>query len=41
MNSGSSSDPIDDARPEAAWMISSKAGRAAHGPSWPKPVAAA
>ena len=33
--------PTTSARPEAAWMISSKAGRARCGPSWPKPVATA
>ena len=38
---GSSSVPIAAAKPEAAWMISSKAGRARQGPSWPKPVAVA
>ena len=38
---GSSSLPIAEAKPELACITSSKAGRAAHGPSWPKPVAAA
>ena len=38
---GSSSVPMAEAKPEAAWMISSKAGRARQGPSWPKPVATA
>ena len=37
---GSSSVPIADAKPDAACTISSKAGRAAQGPSCPKPVAA-
>ena len=32
---------IAEAKPDAAWMISSKAGRAAHGPFCPKPVATA
>ena len=38
---GSSSVPIAEANPDAAWMISSNAGRARQGPSWPKPVATA
>ncbi len=38
---GSSSVPMADAKPDAAWMISSNAGRARQGPSWPNPVATA
>ena len=32
---------VAEAKPEAAWMISSNAGRAAHGPFCPNPVAEA
>ena len=38
---GSSSVPMAEAKPDAAWMISSNAGRAAQGPFWPNPVAEA
>jgi hypothetical protein len=40
-NAGSSSVPMAEANPDAAWMISSNAGRARHGPSCPNPVATA